>query len=106
LAMLERQRELGILKSVGYTSRNVLSGVLLENGVIGFTGALLAMGLVVVATAVLTAALFGTKLGLGSFNVPMTLGVIGATALVCMLVAGAVSWNSTRVRPLQVLRYE
>jgi putative ABC transport system permease protein len=106
LAMLERQRELGILKSVGYTSRSVLSGVLLENGVIGFTGALLAMGLVVVATAVLTAVLFGAQLGLGSFNAPMTLGVIGATALVCMLVAGAVSWNSTRVRPLQVLRYE
>ncbi|MGZ3681727.1 MAG: FtsX-like permease family protein, partial [Ktedonobacterales bacterium] len=100
------QRELGILKSVGYTSRSVLSGVLLENGVIGFTGALLAMVLVIAATAVLTAVLFGAGLGLGAVNAPMILGVIGATALVCMLVAGAVSWNSTRVRPLQVLRYE
>ncbi|HCI82615.1 MAG TPA: hypothetical protein DHW02_23315, partial [Ktedonobacter sp.] len=32
LAMLERRRELGILKSVGYTSGNILSEVLIENG--------------------------------------------------------------------------
>src|SRR6202022_2274430 len=46
LAMLERRRELGILKSVGYTSGTVLSEVLIENGVIGGLGATLAMLLV------------------------------------------------------------
>ena len=35
LAMLERRRELGILKSVGFTSRSVLGEVLLENGMVG-----------------------------------------------------------------------
>ncbi|TMF55442.1 MAG: FtsX-like permease family protein, partial [Chloroflexi bacterium] len=35
LAMLERRREIGILKSVGYDSGTVLSQVLLENAVVG-----------------------------------------------------------------------
>ena len=49
LAMLERRRELGILKSVGHSSRSLLSEVLLENGIVGATGALIAMLLVSLA---------------------------------------------------------
>jgi putative ABC transport system permease protein len=103
LAMLERRRELGILKSVGYTSRSVLSEVLMENGVVGFTGAVLAMLLVTLATVVLAKLVFKTTLGVSA---PIVLGIVLATALVCMLVAWLVAWNATRVRPLEVLRYE
>ncbi|MBV9228276.1 MAG: ABC transporter permease, partial [Chloroflexi bacterium] len=46
LAMLERQREIGILKSVGYTSRSVLATVIIENGLVGMLGSLVAMLLV------------------------------------------------------------
>jgi len=103
LAMLERRRELGILKSVGYTSRSVLSEVLMENGVVGFTGALLAMLLVTLATVVLAKVVFKITLGVSA---PIVLGIVLATAAVCMLVAWLVAWNATRVRPLEVLRYE
>ena len=103
LAMLERRRELGILKSVGYTSRSVLSEVLMENGVVGFTGALLAMGLVTLATVVLAKIVFKVSLGVGA---PIVLGIVLATAAICMLIAGFVAWGATRVRPLEVLRYE
>ncbi|MDQ6662455.1 MAG: ABC transporter permease, partial [Chloroflexota bacterium] len=51
LAMLERRRELGILKSVGYTSRSILGEVLIENGVVGGMGAILALLLVTLATS-------------------------------------------------------
>jgi ABC-type antimicrobial peptide transport system permease subunit len=103
LAMLERRRELGILKSVGFTSRSVLSEVLFENGVIGFVGSLLAIGLVSGATIGLDKLLFKSGLGV---NLPIVGGIIAATTLICILVAGLVAWNSTRVRPLEVLRYE
>ena len=103
LAMLERRRELGILKSVGHTSRSVLSEVLMENGVIGFTGGVLAMLLVALALFILGLLIkslnFGVETGL-------VLIIIFGTAVVCMVVATAVAWNSTRVRPLEVLRYE
>jgi putative ABC transport system permease protein len=103
LAMLERRRELGILKAVGYTSRSVLGEVLLENGIIGFTGGVLAMLLVSAAMALLDLAIFKSGFGVG---VPIVLGIVAATALVCMFVAWSVAWGATRVRPQEVLRYE
>ncbi len=103
LAMLERRRELGILKSVGYTSSNILSQVLVENGLIGFTGGLAAMLLVTLAITVLAQAVFKTSLNVST---PLTLGIVGAITLICMIVAAAVAWGATRVRPLEVLRYE
>ena len=103
LAMLERRREIGILKSVGYTSRSVLGGVLVENGAIGFTGALTAMLLVTLALTVLGKLVFKTDFG---FGIPVVLGMILATAAVCMAIAALVAWSATRVRPLEVLRYE
>jgi putative ABC transport system permease protein len=103
LAMLERRRELGILKSVGYTSRTVLSEVLIENGVIGGTGALLAMLLVTLATSLLGTFFFKTAFGVSTF---IALGLIIGIALLAMVVAALVAWGAVRVRPLEVLRYE
>jgi ABC-type antimicrobial peptide transport system permease subunit len=102
LAMLERRRELGIMKSVGYTSRRVLGVVLIENGLIGGLGGLLGMLLVALATAV-----FNRQAGLSlGVDVGTTLGLIALVAAVAMLTATLVAWGATRVRPLEVLRYE
>ncbi|HST86760.1 MAG TPA: FtsX-like permease family protein [Ktedonobacterales bacterium] len=103
LAMLERRRELGILKAVGHTSRSVLGEVLVENGVIGFTAALLAMLVVAAAAALLGKLAFNLPLAIPT---PTVLLVVAATAAVCMIVAAAVAWGAARVRPLEVLRYE
>ncbi|MFN8537820.1 MAG: FtsX-like permease family protein [Thermomicrobiales bacterium] len=102
LAMLERRRELGIMKSVGYTSTRVLGVVLIENGLIGGLGGLLAMMLVAIATAIFNLVL---KADIG-VNVVTTIGMIAGVAIVAMLVAALVAWSATRVRPLEVLRYE
>jgi ABC-type antimicrobial peptide transport system permease subunit len=39
-------------------------------------------------------------------SLPIVGGIIAVTTAICVLVAGLVAWNSTRVRPLEVLRYE
>jgi len=103
LAMLERRRDMGILKAIGYTSRGVFGGVVCENGVVGLAGALLAMLLVTLVTAVLGRVAFQAAFGIAP---PLAAGLVLATAALCMLVAGAVAWGATRVRPLEVLRYE
>lgn len=103
LAMLERRRELGILKSVGYTSQTILSEVLLENGVVGGTGALLAMLLVTLATGLLGKLAFNANFGVSWY---LALGVIALIAFVAMITAALVAWGAVRVRPLEVLRYE
>jgi ABC-type antimicrobial peptide transport system permease subunit len=103
LAMLERRREIGILKSVGYTSGNVLSGVLVENGLIGFAGSLVAMLIVTLANYILDVNIFKLNLGVGP---ELSIGIVAATTFVCMLVAALVAYSAARVRPLEVLRYE
>ena len=103
LAMLERRREIGILKSVGYTSGNVMNGVLVENGMIGFTGSLVAMLIVTLANTILNIYVFKLTLGAGPW---LPIIIVGVTTAVCMVVAAVVAFSAARVRPLEVLRYE
>ncbi len=103
LAMLERRRELGILKAVGYTSSIVLSEVMIENGIVGGVGALLAMLLTTGAIILLGNLLFSVAFSVSALIV---LSLIGGSALLAMLTAALVAWGSVRVRPLEVLRYE
>ncbi len=103
LSMLERQREIGILKSVGYTSRSVLATVLIENGLVGLLGSLVAMLLVAGSITVLSTFVFQVQIAVGPWLIAL---IVAVTSLVTMLVALLVSWHATRVRPLEVLRYE
>ena len=103
LSMLERRREIGILKSVGYTSRTVLGQVLIENGLIGGVGGLLAMVFVTLMLFVLSKLVFKTDFGVG---IPITLAIVLGTTVLAMLMASLVAWRATRIRPLEVLRYE
>ena len=103
LAMLERRREIGILKSVGHTSRSILATVLIENGLVGLLGSLVAMLLVVGAVTALSKFVFLVDLGIGPGLVTL---IIAATSVVTMIVAMLVAWGAVRVRPLDVLRYE
>ena len=103
LAMLERRRELGILKSVGYTSETVLSEVLIEYGVIGGVGAFLAMLLVEFAMSLLGKFVFKTGFAV---NPIIVLVLIAGAALLAMVTAAIVAFGAVRVRPLEVLRYE
>ncbi len=103
LAMLERRRELGILKAVGYTSGTVLSEVMIENGVVGAVGALMAMLLATGAITLLGTLFFNLAFSVSSLIV---ISLIGGSALLAMLTAALVAWGSVRVRPLEVLRYE
>jgi putative ABC transport system permease protein len=104
LAMLERRRELGILKSVGYTSQNILGEVLLENGLVGGTGAMMAMLLVSLVIFLLGRYVFKAVNLAVAPSIAMAI-VLGAT-LLAMLTAALVAWQAVRIRPLEVLRYQ
>ncbi|HEV2237857.1 MAG TPA: FtsX-like permease family protein [Ktedonobacterales bacterium] len=103
LAMLERRRELGTLKAVGYTSRGVLAGMLIEQGVAGLLAALLAMLAALGGVGLLAKSQFQLTIAV---NPPQVAAIIVAATALCVLVAAAVAWRPARVRPLEVLRYE
>ena len=102
LAMIERRRELGVLKAVGYSAGQVLWTVVLENAILGAVAGGAGVGAVAL-----------TLLALGrSAEVPVTIypGVgLALVAVAVALAAGsalAVAWRPVHARPLDVLRAE
>ncbi len=89
LAMLERRRELGILKSVGYTSGTVLKEVLIENGIVGAVSAFIAMLLAAGGVILLGQLLFNLTLSISPWIVVV---LVGGSALLALATAALVAW--------------
>jgi ABC-type lipoprotein release transport system permease subunit len=106
MSVLERTREVGVLRALGWRGRQILGMVLREALTLGVIGGLC-----------------GVLLGLGlawlAAQVPGTLGAIDPSydsglfvqAIVVALVTGVVgglypAWRATRMRPVEALRYE
>jgi ABC-type antimicrobial peptide transport system permease subunit len=105
LAMLERRRELGILKAIGHTSRSVLAIVLVENGVLAVAAAFVSLLFVALITALISKVALNSSASAG-LEPGLVLLLVVATAVICLVIAAGVAWRATHVRPLEALRYE
>jgi putative ABC transport system permease protein len=106
LATLERRRQIGILKTIGLKRRKVLMVMLLENGLISLTGALLGIGLSMLGVGLMS--IFGLEDILLIPNSARPVAVL--LVLVAVVIAGVATLFSARLalneRVLNVLRYE
>ncbi len=102
LAMLDRRYEIGILKTVGYSRRQILSVFAVEYGLVGLlatgAGVLLIQGLLAVVA-------IGNRLpaSLLLLNLPSLLLVLACGLGLTLLTVLGVAWNPTRVPPVAVL---
>ncbi len=113
MAILERRREIGILKALGATDRDVRSLFFAEAGAMGLFGGFIGVALGWLIGSALT---WGTTIYLHRQNLPgvkisyvpwwLALGAIGF-ALVVSLVAGLYpAARAARLNPVEALRYE
>ena len=106
MSVLERTREIGVLRALGWRRRQVLGMILQESLVLGLLGG--ASGI-----------LLGMGLTWGILQIPIIKGMMSvhykptlfAQAVGIALVAGALgglypAWRATRMRPVEALRYE
>lgn len=105
MSVRERVREVGVLKTLGYTSGTILTIILGEAVTISLVGAVLGLGLAVLMT--------GAVRSLPTFNAQLeTLSLEPSVALLCLVVAALIglisayvpAYNASRVSIVQALR--
>ena len=103
LAMLDRRREMGIFKAIGYSSARILAGIGAEYGLLGLVAGIAGMGAVALAFQVINRLRPAARLALDPAQAPM---MVAVTLVIALASAVVVAWRPVHARPLEVLRQE
>lgn len=118
VSLMERTREIGILKALGMKSRTVLAIFLGESIIIGILGGLIGVGLGwflanLIATLFSSGGplsdAFGGNAGLSItpvFQPELIAGAIGFGVIVSVVFALYPAWRASKLKPVEALRYE
>jgi putative ABC transport system permease protein len=98
-----RQRQIGLLRAVGASGRQVRNSVFIEALLLGLVGALLGVGLGVIVTVIGTAVIDMLKYGL-QFPLAETIAIAALGTLITLVAALLPTLRSTRAAPLDALR--
>jgi putative ABC transport system permease protein len=106
---LERQRDLGILRAIGLTARQMWSLIMLETGLMGATAGILAMPtgltLAVILIYIINQRSFGWTLQMELFAEPFLQAFF--LALLAAVLAGIYpAWRVSRMQAAEAMRYE
>jgi putative ABC transport system permease protein len=101
--LLERKREISLLKSLGFTNIQIMINFLLEASLLGFIGALIGTVLVIIGITVLSNFI---KIELFSIVMPLWLpiGTILLTSALSALMASFSVWFNVNQDPMEALR--
>jgi len=107
-SVLERKKEIGIMKSIGSKNSNILSIFLFESSFLGFIAGCL--GVFFGWLISLIGGIILDNLGYGflspSFSVWLFIGCIGFATLTGAISGVAPAINASRINPVEALRYE
>ena len=112
VSLIERTREIGILKALGMKSRTVLYIFLTESVIIGLIGAVIGIvsGWVlanVVALVLGRGGIIGSALTITPILTPEVLfGALGFGVGVSVIFALYPAWRASKLKPVEALRYE
>lgn len=103
LAMLDRRREMGIFKAIGYSSARILAGIGVEYALLGLLAGVAGMGAVALVFRAINRLRPAARLALDPAQAP---AMIALAILIALASAVAVAWRPTHARPLDVLRQD
>ena len=107
MSVMERTRELGVLRAVGWSRWRILTMILKESLLLGFLGGLAGiLAGILMARGIAAIPGLGEMLGKGSFQ-PGLLVKAMAVAVVLGTIGGIYpAWRATKMQPVEALRYE
>ena len=107
-SVLERTREIGVMKAVGARNIDVLMIFLIESSLLGLVGgiigALLGLGLAIGASGAASAALGGALDLQIKFSLPLTVAAISFSLLVGMIAGILPAIQASKLNPVDALR--
>lgn len=108
IAVMERRREIGLLRAVGLTGRQVAGMLLLESGSLGALGGLLGLALGIPLAIITARALTAVShLDITFVLSPRALGaVLGGAVLIALLAVLMPALRANRMSLSEVMRYE
>jgi putative ABC transport system permease protein len=115
-AVLEKTREIGIMKAIGAKNKDILLIFLLNSGMIGFVGGLGGIivgsiasgyiGLLVSGTATGGGGGFARALGNTAITPELLLFAFGFSIIIGMIAGAIPAYRASRLKPVDALRYE
>lgn len=111
-SVLEKTKEIGIMKAIGAKNKDILSIFLLNSGMIGLVGGIGGAILGTIASSAvggmmgdssgITAKMFGTA----SLSFELILIMLGFSIIIGMIAGAIPAYNASRMKPVDALRYE
>jgi putative ABC transport system permease protein len=108
-SVLERTKEIGVMKAVGAQNKDILMIFLIESGLLGLMGGAVGVilgALVSNAIAYIATVQFGTNLLRSVIPVWLVLGCLAFAFLVGALSGTIPAYQASRTKPVDALRYE
>lgn len=120
-SVLEKTKEIGILKAIGAKNRDILAIFLLNSAIIGLIGGILGVGLGIMCSGLIaqmtgtTTSVGGGGMGFGGFGrllsnsyvSPQLMIEVFLISILVGLISGAVpAYGASKMKPVDALRYE
>ncbi|HEX6506217.1 MAG TPA: FtsX-like permease family protein [Chloroflexota bacterium] len=103
LAMLERRRELGVMKAVGAKRRTILQFLFVENAVVGLLGAAAGVGLAMFATYMVNQNILQFPT---TFDGTTEIALVVVGVILAVVASSLTALPASSEKPMSVLRYE
>lgn len=108
-SVLERTKEIGVMKAIGATNNQILFLFLIESGLLGLVGGLIGIGLgigLAKAAELIAGAAIGTPLLKASINPSLIIGALCFSIIIGGLSGIFPAKQASNLKPVDALRYE